>query len=94
MNFAEYQEACERTVKPEATQIERLTEFSFGLAGETGETIDIIKKHLFHGHDLDKRKLMKELGDVMWYLSSTATTAGLSLNKLLNVILEKLQRIS
>jgi len=92
MNFSEYQKACERTVKPDATEVDRFTEFCFGLAGETGEAIDVVKKHLFHGHKLDKEKLAKELGDVMWYLSSTATTAGLSLDDIAAGNIEKLRK--
>lgn len=35
-----------------------------GLNGEAGECIDILKKHLFQGHDLDREHMAKELGDV------------------------------
>lgn len=38
-----------------------------GLAGEVGETLDLIKKHLGHGKPLDPDKLKKEFGDVRWY---------------------------
>lgn len=38
-----------------------------GLAGEVGETLDLLKKHLGHGHPLDLDKLKKEFGDVRWY---------------------------
>jgi len=40
---------------------------ALGLAGETGEVVDIIKKHLFHGNPLDRDKLLEELGDQLWY---------------------------
>lgn len=38
-----------------------------GLAGEVGETLDLLKKHFGHGHPLDLDKLKKEFGDVRWY---------------------------
>jgi NTP pyrophosphatase (non-canonical NTP hydrolase) len=38
-----------------------------GLAGEVGETLDLLKKHFGHGKPLDLDKLKKELGDVRWY---------------------------
>ena len=38
-----------------------------GLNGEAGECIDILKKHLFHGHELDSTHLAEELGDASWY---------------------------
>lgn len=40
----------------------------FGIAGESGELVDVVKKHLFHGHDLDINHLLLEMGDVMYYL--------------------------
>ena len=36
-----------------------------GLAGESGEVLDMVKKWVFHDKDLDKDHLKKELGDVM-----------------------------
>ncbi len=43
-----------------------------GLCGESGEAIDIVKKHLHQGHALDKETLVKELGDIAWYLAEAA----------------------
>lgn len=40
---------------------------ALGLAGEGGEVVDLIKKHLFHGKPLDRAKLIEELGDQLWY---------------------------
>lgn len=42
--------ACMRTVTEEFT----LANAGLGLAGECGEAVDILKKHLYHGHDLDR----------------------------------------
>lgn len=39
-----------------------------GLAGEAGEVCDLLKKVIFHEKDLDREKLVKELGDVRWYM--------------------------
>ena len=39
----------------------------YGLIGECGEVIDIIKKHKFHGHELDIDKLSEEVGDSLFY---------------------------
>jgi NTP pyrophosphatase (non-canonical NTP hydrolase) len=40
---------------------------ALGLAGEGGEVVDLIKKHLFHDKPLDRAKLIEELGDQLWY---------------------------
>jgi len=39
-----------------------------GLAGESGEALDLMKKLVFHGTPLDEKKLLNELGDVRYYL--------------------------
>ena len=61
-----------------------------GLAGESGECADIVKKHLFQGHDLNKEKLLDELGDVLWYIAITAKGLGYSLEDVAQHNIEKL----
>lgn len=61
-----------------------------GLNGEAGEAIDVFKKHLFQGHALDREHLAKELGDVMWYLALVADALGYSLEKVMQMNLDKL----
>ena len=65
---------------------------ALGLAGESGEVAEIIKKWAFHGHLFNKQELEKELGDVAWYLAIAAHKAGLSLNEVLEHNLEKLEK--
>ena len=45
---------------------------ALGLAGEAGEFADHIKKYQFQGHDLDREHLIKELGDIIWYVAQAA----------------------
>lgn len=61
-----------------------------GLAGEAGEALDILKKHLFQGHPLNKDHLIKELGDVSWYLAVTAYALGYDLETVFQKNIEKL----
>lgn len=63
-----------------------------GLNGEAGECIDIVKKHLFQGHELDKEKLAKELGDVAWYLAATAHAIGYTLEEVMQGNIDKLKK--
>jgi NTP pyrophosphatase (non-canonical NTP hydrolase) len=69
-----------------------MASFAMGLAGEAGEVVDLLKKHLGHGHDLDKVKLTKELGDVLWYVSAIAQSAGLDLGEIAHANVEKLRK--
>ncbi|MBQ3566700.1 MAG: nucleoside triphosphate pyrophosphohydrolase family protein [Oscillospiraceae bacterium] len=62
-----------------------------GLNGEAGEAIDILKKHLFHGHELDREHLAKELGDVAWYLAVTAKAIGYDLETIFQMNIDKLK---
>ena len=63
-----------------------------GLNGEAGECIDILKKYLFQGHELDKEHLAEELGDVAWYLAVTADALGYSLQEIFKMNIEKLRK--
>lgn len=70
-NFAldAYQARAMRTHAPGPAQ---LACYALGVAGEAGEVADMVKKHLGHGHELDRDKLIKELGDVLWYVAGLA----------------------
>ena len=61
-----------------------------GLSGEAGECIDIYKKFLFQGHDLDREHLAEELGDVAWYLVLCADSIGYSLTDIFEMNVKKL----
>jgi NTP pyrophosphatase (non-canonical NTP hydrolase) len=64
-----------------------------GLAGEAGEFADVIKKVLFHGMDLDEEvhdRLVKELGDIMWYVAFAAETLQVDLQTIIDANVEKL----
>ena len=63
-----------------------------GLAGESGECVDLMKKHLFQGHALDKEHLAKELGDVAWYLAVTAAAIGYDLETIFQMNIDKLRK--
>lgn len=77
--FNDYQRESARTIDPKRSDIEVLTSGGLGLAGESGEVIELIKKHVFHGHALDKEKLTKEVGDALWYLATICTGGGIRL---------------
>lgn len=92
MNFNEYQKLANTTANKENTTKEALVNVGLGLTGEAGEVADLIKKNLCHGHDLDKEKLHKELGDVLWYLAYAAETLGTSLEEIAKMNIDKLKK--
>lgn len=95
MNEDEYQQAAMRTAPwfPQDIYSDSLMiNGVMGLAGESGECVDMVKKYLFQGHDLDKEHLAKELGDVAWYLAITARAIGYDLSTVLQMNVEKLKK--
>ena len=92
MTINEYQKLAMTTLNPELSEKDVLINGVMGLCGESGEAIDIVKKWLAQGHELDKEKLAKELGDICWYLAETATALGLSLEDIMAANIEKLRK--
>lgn len=80
MNMMDYQDLASRTANNNLGPQGLLTNCALGIAGEAGEVAGLIKKHVFHGHPLDKDALNKELGDVLWYVSQVARAAGIGLS--------------
>ena len=62
-----------------------------GLAGEAGETLDMIKKWIFHEKELDLDHLEKELGDVMWYIALICYSFGFDLDEIMQKNVDKLK---
>ena len=92
MNINDYQAQAMTTLNPALSRKEVLINSVMGLCGESGEAIDIVKKHLAQGHELDREKLIGELGDIAWYLAETAHALGVSLDEVLTRNIDKLKR--
>ena len=92
MTVNEYQQLAMTTLNPSLDRKDVLINGVMGLCGESGEAIDIVKKWLAQGHDLDTEKLAKELGDIAWYLAETATALGLDLEDVFAANIEKLKK--
>lgn len=91
MELSEYQKLADRT-SGDLTPWDKVRNGCYGLNGEAGECIDILKKVEFQGHTFDPNYLIDELGDVMWYLAQTATGLGISLEVVAQVNINKLRR--
>lgn len=87
----EYQKAALRTKNPELSDIQQLQNGLMGLNGEAGEAIDILKKCLFQGHDLEVQHLAKELGDCLWYIALAADALGYKLSDIMTENIRKLE---
>lgn len=103
MTGNEYQQYAMRTNDGKAT--ERLETFvsdgrvdiggilngCLGLAGESGEFLDMIKKWIFHDKPLDEEHAKKEVGDVCWYIAMICHSFGWNLDEIMRMNVDKLK---
>ena len=87
----EYQDLAWRTAEHDLSPTDALVTFVLGLSGESGEVADHVKKHIGHGHPFDRDKVVKELGDVLWYVAVTARHLGVDLADVARINIEKLR---
>ena len=91
MTFDQYQKSAQRTsntVDPD----DKLVNGALGLAGESGEVADLVKKFMFQGHGLNTDDLLDELGDVLWYISEVAAGMGETIETVARRNVDKLWR--
>jgi NTP pyrophosphatase (non-canonical NTP hydrolase) len=102
MNFHEYQEFALVTASypsVEGVGTHNLVYPAMGLAGEAGEYLDKVKKNWRNHNSMtsknltpcDKKEFAKELGDVLWYLSASASELGYTLSDIAEMNIAKLK---
>ena len=75
--------------------IERLTTAGIGLAAESGEFLEIVKKMVFQGkpwNDDNRKHLIIELGDVMWYVAQACMALDISFDEVIEGNIKKLEK--
>ena len=95
MNANDYQKLAARTLidRPDFVLSDgdiMLLWNALGLAGEAGEVAELVKKGILHQHGLDRERLKKELGDVLWYAAALCTRLGLDLSEVMQANIDKL----
>lgn len=93
MTLSEYQAFVEQMASDRSKRDldSRFQCAALGLAGEAGEFADLVKKAIYHeaGPPLDK--MLKELGDVLWYAAFAANALGMSLERVIEMNVTKLR---
>ena len=92
INFFTYQEKSKRTMNTALETKDQLNNYVFGLVGEVGEVVDLLKKFFYHGHEVDSNRLKSELGDILWYVSAVASLFNLDLQEIAQGNIEKLEK--
>jgi len=75
--------------------IERLTTAGIGLAAESGEFLEIVKKMVFQGKpwsDANREHLLIELGDVMWYVANACIALDVDFEEVIEMNVKKLEK--
>ena len=79
----------------EGANIERLTTSGVGLAAESGEFLEIVKKMVFQGKpwsDANIEHLLIELGDVMWYVANACIALDVDFEEVIEMNVKKLEK--
>ena len=63
-----------------------------GISGEAGELLDHIKKVIWQGHCIDCTYVIKELGDILFYLTSMCNCVGTDIDEVRKLNIEKLTK--
>lgn len=82
-----------RVLQNNGHQTSMLLTAALGLGGEAGEVVDLVKKVVFHGKELDNEirdKFVKEAGDVLWYIAALCVALDVELDEVFNKNMEKL----
>lgn len=87
-----YQEDVLKYAPDFDTVTEAMKYAAIGLCGEAGEASEIVKKHLYHGYPSDDEHLMRELGDVLWYVAYMAHLLNCPLSLIMALNQDKLAK--
>ena len=91
MTVNDYHRAAMRTA-PELDRQQMLIDAALGLTGAAGEVADLVKKANYQGHILDKDAIMKELGDVAWYIALACQGLGVTMQEVFQMNVDKLKK--
>ena len=79
----------------EGANIERLTTSGVGLAAESGDFLEIVKKMVFQGkpwNDDNREHLIIELGDIMWYVANACIALNVEFDDVVRGNVKKLEK--
>lgn len=94
MNIQDFLKNTDKVCNHEYTVPERqdleVLHSAMGLCTESGEIMDIVKKRLIYGKEIDKAHLSEEIGDLMWYVSILLREFDLDFEQVLEQNIAKL----
>ena len=92
LTFTDYQLQADLTAGKHQDSREEILNWTLGLAGESGEFANLIKKAIFHQHGFNYGEIVSELGDCLWYISQLCTSLGIDMGMVAEQNNKKLAR--
>ncbi len=82
-------------LRGEGFETHRLLTASVGMCAEAGEFTEIVKKIIFQGKPVTEENMFhmkRELGDIMWYVAQACMGLNVSLDEIIEMNVEKLEK--
>ena len=90
MDFTQYQKLAQRTINNNLTHEEKEYHALHGMVGEIGELHSIYQK-AYQGHKYTSTHIMRELGDLLWFMAEYCTVMGWNFNEVASMNIGKLK---
>jgi len=90
INYNNYQELASLTCKDLGDAEKNRIHMEMGIITETAEIIDILKKHLAYGKEVDWNHMTEEFGDAFWYIANYCEIIGFSFSNMVESIIADL----
>lgn len=87
-----FQKEAERTLRNDLQYECVCSNMCMGLSGECGEVIDLLKKHIWQGKELDINDLIEEVGDVLWYIANLCNVNNITMEECMLANVNKLKK--
>lgn len=69
-----------------------LIHMALGVAGESGELVDAIKRYAIYRKPIDKDNIKEELGDLLWFIEGVCQAVGFTKEECMEANIEKLKQ--
>lgn len=90
MTFQDYQRQTNKAIPEHDNKKDAVLHWCIGLSEECGEVMSVIKHHFYGGEDINREDLVKEVGDVLWYLAALCREAGIDMEAVAELNVAKL----
>ena len=91
MNLEVYKKEAKRTLSMCENKLLDDIHMVSGMITESAEIMDVYKKHIAYGKELDLVNVKEEIGDLMWYIVNMCTINNWDLESILETNINKLK---